>query len=79
MEIGIEPLELGQKVVSAIKRNEPYVIAHQENKAHVQAFVEEMLSYFPKEVVTDEGRMSYIKWFDEAVAQAKALQPMVSD
>jgi len=74
-EIGIDPLDLGHQVVRAIRRNDPYVIAHAENKAHVQAFVEEMLAAFPDETITDEGRLSYIRWFDEATAQAKALQP----
>jgi hypothetical protein len=74
-EIGIDPVELGERVVDAIKRNHFYVIAHAENKAHVQAFAEEMLRAFPEEVVTDEGRLSYIRWFDEATAQALALQP----
>ena len=78
-EIGIEPLELGRRVVRAIRRNEFYVIAHAENKAHVQAFAEAMLNAFPDEVVTDEGRLSYIRWFDDATAQALALQPTVDD
>lgn len=74
-EIGIDPLEIGRRVVRAIHRNDPYVIAHAENKAHVQAFAEEMLAAFPDEVVTDEGRLSYIRWFDQATAEALALQP----
>jgi NAD(P)-dependent dehydrogenase (short-subunit alcohol dehydrogenase family) len=78
-EIGIEPIELGERVVRAIRRNDFYVIAHAENKPHVQAFAEEMLRAFPDEVVTDEGRLSYIRWFDEATAQALALQPTLDD
>lgn len=74
-EIGIDPLDLGRLVVAAIRRNDPYVIAHAENKAHVQAFVEEMLSCFPDEKIIDEGRLSYIRWFDEQVALARQLQP----
>ncbi|VTU46345.1 Diacetyl reductase [(S)-acetoin forming] (plasmid) [Variovorax sp. SRS16] len=74
-EIGIEPEVLGRRVVRAIRHNEFYVIAHAENKAHVRAFAEAMLNAFPDEVVTDEGRLSYIHWFDEATAQALALQP----
>jgi hypothetical protein len=75
-EIGIEPVLLGERVVRAIRRNEFYVIAHAENKAHVKAFVDEMLAAFPDEVVTDEGRLSYIHWFDRATADALALQPV---
>jgi NAD(P)-dependent dehydrogenase (short-subunit alcohol dehydrogenase family) len=78
-DIGIDPLELGERVVHAIKRNHFYVIAHAENKAHVQAFAQEMLRAFPDEVVTDEGRLSYIRWFDEATAEALALQPLADD
>lgn len=78
-QIGIDPLELGERVVLAIQRNDFHVIAHAENKAHVQAFAEEMLRAFPDEVVTDEGRLSYIHWFDEATAQAIALQPTYAD
>jgi NADP-dependent 3-hydroxy acid dehydrogenase YdfG len=73
-QIGIEPEVIGRRVVQAIRRNEFYVIAHAENKPHVQAFAEEMLRAFPHEVITDEGRLSYIRWFDEATAQALALQ-----
>jgi NAD(P)-dependent dehydrogenase (short-subunit alcohol dehydrogenase family) len=78
-EIGIEPVELGERVLRAIRRNEFYVIAHAENKAHVQAFSEAMLRAFPDEEVTDEGRLSYIRWFDQATAQALALQPTAAD
>jgi NAD(P)-dependent dehydrogenase (short-subunit alcohol dehydrogenase family) len=77
--IGIAPEVLGERVVRAIRRNEFHVIAHAENKAHVQAFAEEMLRAFPDEVVTDEGRLSYIRWFDEATAQGLALQPVADD
>ena len=76
-EVGIEPEVLGERVVSAIRRNDFYVIAHAENKHHVQAFAEEMLRAFPGEVVTDEGRLGYVRWFDEATANALALQPRV--
>lgn len=78
-QIGIDPLELGERVVDAVRRNVFYVIAHAENKAHVQAFAEDMLRAFPDEVVTDEGRLSYIRWFDEATARALALQPTSTD
>lgn len=75
IDIGIEPIEIGERVVQAIRRNDPYVIAHAENKPQVQAFVEEMLSSFPDEVITDEGRLSYIRWFDQMTADALRLQP----
>ncbi len=78
-DIGIEPEVLGERVVRAIRRNEFYVIAHAENKAHVKAFVESMLDAFPDEEVTDEGRLSYIRWFDQATAEALALQPLCDD
>lgn len=78
-DIGIEPEVLGERVVRAIRRNEFYVIAHAENKAHVQAFAQNMLDAFPDEVVTDEGRLSYIRWFDQATAEALALQPTFDD
>jgi NAD(P)-dependent dehydrogenase (short-subunit alcohol dehydrogenase family) len=75
-EIGVDPELLGERVVRAIRRNEFYVIAHAENKAHVRAFAEQMLAAFPEETVTDAGRMSYIDWFDKATADALALQPV---
>jgi NAD(P)-dependent dehydrogenase (short-subunit alcohol dehydrogenase family) len=78
-QIGIEPEALGERVVRAIRRNEFYVIAHAENKAHVQAFAEDMLRAFPDEQITDEGRLSYIRWFDQATADALALQPTADD
>ena len=78
-QIGIEPVVLGERVVRAIRRNEFYVIAHAENKPHVQAFAEAMLDAFPQESVTDEGRLSYIRWFDQATAEALALQPVADD
>ena len=31
------------------------------------------------DVVTDEGRLSYIRWFDDATARALALQPTGDD
>lgn len=78
-EIGVEPEILGERIVRAIRRNEFYVIAHAENKAHVQAFTQDMLNAFPDELITDEGRLSYIRWFDEATAEALALQPTFDD
>lgn len=73
-QIGVDPMLIGERVVQAIQHNTFYVIAHAENKAHVQAFVQEMLAAFPDEKVTDEGRLSYIRWFDQATAEALALQ-----
>jgi len=78
-EIGIDPVLLGERVVRAVRRNEFYVLAHAENKAHVKAFVEQMLAAFPDEEITDPGRMSYISWFDKATAEALALQPLEED
>ena len=78
-QIGVDPMLIGERVVQAIRNNIFYVIAHAENKAHVQAFVQEMLAAFPEETVTDEGRLSYIRWFDQATADALALQTAVDD
>lgn len=78
-QIGVDPMLIGERVVQAIRNNTFYVIAHAENKAHVQAFVQEMLAAFPEETVTDEGRLSYIRWFDQATADALALQTAVDD
>ena len=78
-QIGVDPMLIGERVVQAIRHNTFYVIAHAENKAHVQAFVQEMLAAFPEETVTDEGRLSYIRWFDQATADALALQTAVDD
>ncbi len=78
-QIGVDPMLIGERVVQAIRNNTFYVIAHAENKAHVQAFVQEMLAAFPEETVTDEGRLSYIRWFDQATADALALQTAADD
>jgi len=56
IEGGMDPLELGNIVVSAIEDNQPYIFPHGEFRDEVAAYFEEMLAAFPADFEIDEMR-----------------------
>ncbi|MEI9964780.1 MAG: SDR family NAD(P)-dependent oxidoreductase [Caulobacteraceae bacterium] len=55
---GMQPLELGERVLDAIKKNELYIFPHGEFKEEVAAYFQRMLDAFPTEYEIDEVRKS---------------------
>ncbi|GGX95852.1 SDR family NAD(P)-dependent oxidoreductase [Massilia dura] len=71
---GMDPQELGEAVVRAIKRNDGYVLAHGENRASVQAEFDEVMSYFSMEPVTDPDRLNAMSGYEQMINEAKSMQ-----
>lgn len=73
IEGGMDPAELGEIVVGAIERNEPYIFPHGEFREEVAAYFDEMLRAFPAEFEIDERRKASEERRAKMTAEAKAL------
>jgi len=78
-DIGMDPVELGEAVLRAIRRNDAYVLAHAENRASAQAEFDEVMSYFASEPVTDADRLRAMAGYETMIAEAKAMQQRAAD
>ena len=67
------PAELGEIVVGAIERNEPYIFPHGEFREEVAAYFDEMRRAFPTEFEIDERRRASEERRARMTAEAKAL------
>jgi NAD(P)-dependent dehydrogenase (short-subunit alcohol dehydrogenase family) len=77
--IGMDPLELGEAVLAAIRRNDPYVLAHAENRASVREAFEEVLSSFTTGEVTDPGRLAFMAAMEDRIAAGREAQRRIRD
>ena len=73
IEGGMDPAELGEIVVGAIERNEPYIFPHGEFREEVAAYFDEMRRAFPTEFEIDERRRASEDRRARMTAEAKAL------
>ena len=74
---GMEPLEVGERVLKAIHDNEMYIFPHGEFKEEVAAYFQRMLDAFPTDQVIDPERRAMeerrAKMTEEARLAAQAL------
>ncbi|MGH7076227.1 MAG: SDR family NAD(P)-dependent oxidoreductase [Stellaceae bacterium] len=56
---GMNPLEMGERVLKGIRRNDPYILTHGEFKEEVQGLFEEILASFPSDDQIDPGRLQF--------------------
>jgi NAD(P)-dependent dehydrogenase (short-subunit alcohol dehydrogenase family) len=68
---GMDPVELGERVLQGIQRNQPYIFTHGEFKDEVRGIFEEILAAFPDDSA-DEGRLAFEDGRRRMTAQAKA-------
>lgn len=59
IDFGMEPREVGERVVHAIRHNEPYIFPHAEFKDEVRAYFDEMLEAFPAHQEADSERLEH--------------------
>jgi NAD(P)-dependent dehydrogenase (short-subunit alcohol dehydrogenase family) len=76
---GMDPLEVGECVLRAILRNEPYIFPHGEFKDEVTEYFNEMLAAFPLEQHADATRLEGERRRAQMTAQAKALARAIDD
>ncbi|HUN27088.1 MAG TPA: SDR family NAD(P)-dependent oxidoreductase [Steroidobacteraceae bacterium] len=70
---GMAPEDVGERVLHAILRNEPYVFPHGEFKEEVRDHFNEMLGAFPLEQEADALRLETERRRAEMTAKAKAV------
>ncbi len=74
---GMDPVELGERVLQGILRNQPYIFTHGEFKDEVRGIFEEILAAFPDDPA-DAGRLAFEegrrRTTNEAKAEADAIR-----
>ncbi len=70
---GMDPEEVGERVLGAILRNEPYIFPHGEFREEVREHFEEMLAAFPLEQQADPLRLEGERRRADMTRKAKAV------
>lgn len=70
---GMDPEEVGLRVVEAIERNEPYIFPHGEFRDEVKAYFDAMLAAFPTDYAIDATRKAGEERRAKMTAEAAAL------
>ncbi len=73
IDFGMDPREVGERVLQAILRNEPYVFPHGEFKEEVREHFEEMLAAFPVDQQADAVRLERERRRARLTREAKAV------
>jgi NAD(P)-dependent dehydrogenase (short-subunit alcohol dehydrogenase family) len=69
---GMDPLELGERVLLGIQRNDAYILPHGEFKEEVQGLFDEIISGFPQGQEIDPVRLKFEEVRRQMTAEAKA-------
>jgi NAD(P)-dependent dehydrogenase (short-subunit alcohol dehydrogenase family) len=69
---GMDPVELGERVLQGIQRNDAYILPHGEFKDEVQGLFADIISGFPEGQEIDPGRLEFEDLRRQATAEAKA-------
>jgi NAD(P)-dependent dehydrogenase (short-subunit alcohol dehydrogenase family) len=72
-QFGMEPEEMGEKVLRGIQRNDLYIFTHPEFKEELRALFDETLAAMP-EGEADSGRLAVEEGRRQMIARAKASQ-----
>jgi NAD(P)-dependent dehydrogenase (short-subunit alcohol dehydrogenase family) len=73
MAHGMDPEEVGERVLRAILRNEPYIFPHGEFKEEVREYFNEMLAAFPVDQPADPERLEFERRRAETTRKARAV------
>jgi hypothetical protein len=73
-EAGMEPDEIGEKVLRAIERNDFYVFTHPDHKEELRELFDEILAAFPDEEAPAD-RLAFERTRREGKARALASWP----
>jgi NAD(P)-dependent dehydrogenase (short-subunit alcohol dehydrogenase family) len=72
MSDGMDPVELGERVLLGIQRNDAYILPHGEFKDEVKGLFEDIVSGFPEGQKIKPGRQLFEDMRRQATAEAKA-------
>ncbi len=56
---GMDPLEMGERVLRGIRRNDAYILTHGEFKDEVAGLFDDILAAFPTDDNIDQGRLEF--------------------
>lgn len=71
-DAGMDPVEVGECVLRAIQRNEPYILTHGEFKDELKGLFDEILAAFPGDQLIDPLRLAFEAGRRAEIAEAKA-------
>jgi len=71
-QFGMEPEEVGEKVLRGIRRNDLYIFTHPEFKEELKDLFDEILAALPEEGEADPRRLAFEEMRRQANARAKA-------
>jgi NAD(P)-dependent dehydrogenase (short-subunit alcohol dehydrogenase family) len=69
---GMDPVELGERILLGIQRNDAYILPHSEFKDEVQGLFDDIIAGFPQEQHIAPGRQLFEDMRRQATADAKA-------
>lgn len=72
---GMDPAEVAALALQGIRRNDFYILTHQENKEELRGIFDEALAAFPQSQAIDSGRKAFEDERREKTAIAKTLMP----
>jgi short-subunit dehydrogenase len=78
-EAGMDPLEVGERVLEAILGNRPYIFPHMEFVPELRDFYDEMLAAFPTDQEIDPIRRQMEERRAKMTAEAKAIADAIDD
>jgi short-subunit dehydrogenase len=70
-KIGMDPMEVAEKVLRGIKRNDLYIFSHPDHKQEVRELCEEIMAAFPDEE-PEPQRMAFEDFRRKQKAEVKA-------
>jgi NAD(P)-dependent dehydrogenase (short-subunit alcohol dehydrogenase family) len=71
-QFGMEPEDIGEKVLRGVRRNDLYIFTHHEFKEELKALFDEILAALPEEGEADPRRLAFEDMRREMNAKAKA-------
>ena len=69
-KVGMDPVEVGEKVLAGVKRNDLYIFPHPEFKEELREIFDDVLAAIPEGTV-DPGRLAFEEGRRRAVKKAK--------
>ena len=76
---GMDPLEMGERVLRGIRRNDAYILTHGEFKDEVAGLFNDILASFPTDDQIDPGRLEFENRRRSMTEEAKALAKKVGE
>ncbi|MGH3627405.1 MAG: hypothetical protein ACRDRL_08215, partial [Sciscionella sp.] len=75
---GVDPLEVGERVLRGVRQNDPYILTHGEFKDEVRGLFEDILAAFPTGQVPDPQRLAFEEGRRKSTEAAKAQAARVT-